>query len=175
MMDSIPNHNEFNSSSINFQQSDEHFFPTCYLADDVSYVGLHIKLSTIIYEMKCARSKKLSQNISSNYLQSITPKFNCSKVTLMKFRNSLFANVKFFYNQQHNQSEKCLKLSVSYSAINENLTISGVTFNSDGRRKSFLQTSIQSESDDYSRIHTEHIFQVPYPGLYPVSPRITGI
>ena len=87
--------------------------------------------------MKCARSKKLSQNISSNYLQSITPKFNCSKVTLMKFRNSLFANVKFFNNQQLNQSEKCLKLSVSYSTTNEYLTISGVTFNSDGRKKVF--------------------------------------
>ena len=105
--------------------------------------------------MKCARSKKRSQNISSNYVQSGTSKFNCSKVTLMKFRNSLFANVKLFNKQQRNQSEKCLKLSVSYSSTNENLTISGVTFSSDGRRKSFIRTSIQSEFDDYSRLETE--------------------
>ena len=70
--------------------------------------------------MKCARSKKRSQNISSNYVQSTTPKFNCSKVTLMKFRNSLF-------NKQQR------------------------------RRKSFIRTSIQSESDDYSRLETERI------------------
>jgi hypothetical protein len=145
---------ESNPGPTYYHEDDRHF-PA--IGNDNSSMDLQIKLNFIIYKMKCARSKKRFQDSNVKSASAVTSKFNGSKVTLMKFRNSLFLNGRSFDKRQRYQFVKCPKLSVSYSCNNENLNISGVSFSSEGRKKCFSLTSLKSEFDDYSRIETEQI------------------
>ena len=137
-------------------QEDDHHFPS--VAYNTSYVDIHLKLCYILYEMKKARYKKGFQDSDVKPVSAVTPKFNGSKVSLMKFRNSLFLNDRSVDKRQRYQFVKCPKLSVSYSCNNENLKILfSVSFSSAGLKKCSSLKSFKCEFDDYSRIETENI------------------
>ena len=147
---------ESNPGPTYSSENDRHF-PA--VVDYNSSMDLQLKLNSLIYKKKCARVKHYQEN-KVKYPQIVGSKFNGSKVTLMKFRNSLFLKNATVNKCQKFQLEKCLALEVSYSLKHDTLNYSGVTFRSDGQRKKFLRTSSNSEIDDYyvnKRIETEEI------------------
>ena len=82
----------------------------------------------------------LSGDIETNPGPTTYRNFKGSKVTLMKLRNCLFLNDRSV-NKCHSflYSEKCTRLTVSYSSQQDSLHTSGVLFKRDGTKKHFPQ------------------------------------
>ena len=135
-----------------YNQVNDRHFPA--VANDISNVDLQIKVNCIIYEMKCARTKKRFFNERSKSAPNVFSKFKGSKVTLMNLRNSLFLN-HTSVNKCNFLFEKSVQLTVSYSSEHETLRTTGCTFRNDGRKKYYTSISFNSKSDDnYSCIRT---------------------